>query len=78
MIRVASDELDNLELRMRLLAGHKDTTRSTASRCYAAAKALRALSLRLNEDADTKRIDGPDVLEIEDWQAAYVVAGKKL
>lgn len=77
MIRVASDELDNLELRLRLLAGHKETSARTSRCCLRAAQALRELSVRLNGDANTKRVEGPDVLEVADWEAADVVAGKK-
>jgi hypothetical protein len=77
MIRVTSEELDNLELRLRLLAGHDNTKRATAQKCRRVANAIRDLSLRLNDDAGCRRIGGPDVLSIDDWQAADVVGGTK-
>lgn len=77
MIKVTSEELDNLELRLRLLANAAEAGSSPRRLARRVADALRSLSVSLNKDAACKRIEGPDVLQAEDWEASNTIKATK-
>lgn len=78
MIKVTSEELDNLELRLRLLANAAEAGTKPRRLARRTAEALRALSVSLNQDAYCKGVaGGPDILQAEDWEASNTIKATK-
>jgi len=77
MIKVTSEELDNLELRLRLLANAAEAGSAPKRLSRRAADALRALSFSMNKDRSCARVPGPDVLEADDYLVSNTIKAIK-
>lgn len=77
-MKVTSEELDNLELRLRLLANAAEAGSRPKRLARRAAAALRALSLSMNQDAECRGALGQfTALQAHDREVADTVKAAK-